>query len=252
MKKAFAILAGLAILAACEKKEKPAGNLLLTGEISGLKKGTLYISKLEDTLLVPIDSIAIDGNSHFESDLNLESPQMIYLLLDRGVTTSKDNSLMVFAEPGTIDIKTSLQTFFADAKITGSKNHELYEEFRKVNSRFTGEELDITAERLNAYKDKKFFDEKAAMDKMEKITKRKYLYAVNFALNHRDKEIAPYIALSEVAGYAVQSERADASVRYLDTIQKSLTPEVAKSKYGQMLIRLINERKVIAEQQAIQ
>ncbi len=251
MKRALAIILGLAVLA-CQKKDEPNGNLLLTGEIKGLKKGTLYIQKLEDTLLVPVDSIAIDGDSHFTSDMQLDSPQMLYLFLDRGVTTSTDNSLMVFAEPGKIDISTSLETFFADAKITGSKNHELYEEFRKVNSRYTGEELDITAARLNAYKDKKFFDEKAAKDKLDKITKRRYLYAVNFALNHRDKEVAPYIAISEIAGYAVKSARGEDNVRYLDTISKALTPEVSKSKYGQMLIKLINERKIIQEAAPLQ
>lgn len=241
MKKAFAIVLGLAILAACEKKEELKGNLLLTGEVKGLKKGTLYIQKLEDTSLIVMDSIRIDGDSHFQSDLTLDSPQMLYLFLDRGVTTSIDNSLMIFAEPGAINITTSLETFFADAKVNGSKNHELYEEFQKVNSRFTGQELDITEQRLNAYKDKKFFDEEASKKKTDAITRKKYLYAVNFAINHRDKEIAPFIAVSEIP---------DVNLKYLDTINKSLTPEIAKSKYGKILVKLINERKIIEENQA--
>lgn len=241
MKKAFAIVLGLAILAACEKKEELKGNLLLTGDIKGLKKGTLYIQKLEDTSLVVMDSIAIDGNSHFQSDLTLDSPQMLYLFLDRGVTTSIDNSLMIFAEPGAININTTLETFFADAQVNGSKNHDLYEEFRKVNSRFTGQELEITQQRLNAYKDKKFFDEEASKKKLDAIMRKKYLYAVNFAINHRDREIAPFIAVSEIA---------DVNLKFLDTIHKSLTPEVAKSKYGQLLVKLINERKIVEEQNA--
>ena len=51
---------------------------------------------------------------------------MLYLFLDRGQTKSIDNSLPFFAEPGNIKIETSLKHFFADAKITGSKNHDLW------------------------------------------------------------------------------------------------------------------------------
>jgi hypothetical protein len=64
--------------------------------------------------------------------------------------------------------------------------------------------------------------------------KRKYLYAINFAVTHKDYEVAPYIALSEIN---------DATIKYLDTIQKVMAPKVAKSKYGVMLTKYVAERK---------
>jgi len=70
--------------------------------------------------------------------------------------------------------------------------------------------------------------------KSDAITKRKYLYAINFAVTNKDYAVAPYIALSEIN---------DATIKYLDTIQKAMTPNVAKSKYGTMLTKYVAERK---------
>jgi hypothetical protein len=64
--------------------------------------------------------------------------------------------------------------------------------------------------------------------------KRKYLYSTNFAVNHADNEVAPYVALAEIY---------DINLKYLDTIHKSMTPKVAKSLYGKKLTEYYNERK---------
>ena len=75
------------------------------------------------------------------------------------------------------------------------------------------------------------------MDSIEQASsnnqKRKYLFTANFALNHKDFEIAPYLALSEIK---------DINLKYLDTIQKSMSPKVSKSLYGKQLIMLYNQR----------
>ena len=68
----------------------------------------------------------------------------------------------------------------------------------------------------------------------EKLIKRKYLYSINFALNQKEYEVSPYIALSEIH---------DAQLKYLDTIHNSMSPKVAKSKYGKMLTKYIDERR---------
>jgi hypothetical protein len=64
----------------------------------------LYIQRIVDTALVAIDTISIDGSSS-SSDLDLKSPEMLYLFLDRGVSNSLDNNLIFFAEPGTLKLK---------------------------------------------------------------------------------------------------------------------------------------------------
>ena len=151
MKKTILAFVTLVLLSSCNKDE-PKGNVHITGNIKGLKKGTLYIQRVVDTMLVAIDTINIDGSAIFESHLDLESPEMLYLFLDRGVSNSMDNNLPFFAEPGKITIETNLDHYLADAKITGSKNNEIFEEFKKINSRFTDESLTLIEEKFNAVK----------------------------------------------------------------------------------------------------
>ncbi|MGO4906575.1 DUF4369 domain-containing protein [Flavobacterium sp. W20_MBD1_R3] len=229
MKKTILAFVTLVLLSSCNKDE-PEGNVHITGNIKGLKKGTLYIQRVVDTMLVAIDTINIDGSPIFESHLDLESPEMLYLFLDRGVSNSMDNNLPFFAEQGKISIETSLDRYLADAKIIGSKNNELFEEFKKINSRFTDENLTLIEKKFNAIKNQntKLMDSIGA--KQDSNLKRKYLFATNFALNNRDYEVAPYIALSQIY---------DINIKYLDTIQKSMSPKVAQSLYGKKLTEYI-------------
>ena len=233
MKKSIIAFAVLAILASCSKKES-TDSLHITGNIKGLKNGTLYIQRIVDTSLVAIDSVKIDGSSTFERDIKLESPEMLYLFLDRGVSNSLDNNILFFAEPGNINIETNLDNFIYGAKITGSKNQELYDEYKKINSRFNDENLDMVASRFKAIKrqDQKAIDSIDA--KQQSNIKRKYLYATNFAIKHKDYEIAPYIALAEIY---------DINIKFLDTIQKSMTPKVAQSLYGKKLTKYVADIK---------
>ena len=233
MKHTLITLISFLLLVACNKKESK-GNLHITGNIKGLKKGTLYIQKIKDTSLVAVDTIQIDGNSNFVSNLDIESPEMYYLFLDRGVTNSLDNNLPFFAEEGNINIETSLEYFLSDSKITGSKNHDKYEEFKKINSRFNDENLSLLEIKFRDYKNHRI----KSVDSIEMIQKnnlkRKYLYVTNFALNNKDYEIAPYLALTEISNI---------NLKYLDTIQKSMSPKVAKSTYGKKLKQYYKERK---------
>lgn len=229
---ALSFVAALLFVACAEKKSDK--NLQITGYIKGFTKGKLYIQKIKDSSLVALDTITVNGDSHFTSEIDIQSPEMLYLFIDRGVSNSVDNNLLFFAEPGKINIETSLGYFTSDAKITGSKNHELYEEYKYVASKYIDKDLDLLGKKFNAYKEKNDALVNTINKKQEDILKSKYLYATNFAVNHSDYEVAPYIALSEIY---------DINMKYLDTIDKSMTPSVAKSLYGQKLKTLIKERK---------
>lgn len=233
MKNAVLALFSVFLIISCSKNESDK-NLHITGNIKGLQDGKLYIQKIVDTNLVVIDSILIDGQSTFESHLDLESPEMLYLFLDRGVTNSVDNNIPFFAEPGNITIETDLKHFFAEAKITGSKNQKLYEEYKKVNTRFTNQNLELSKERFDAIRFNRLSDLEGIDKKIDGNLKRKYLYAINFALTNKEFDIAPYIALSEIS---------DANIKYLDTINNSLPEKVAKAKYGKLLSKHIADIK---------
>ena len=66
------------------------------------------------------------------------------------------------------------------------------------------------------------------------MIKRKYYYTTNFAVNHPDNEIAPYLALTELY---------DANITLLDTINNSLSKKVKQSTYGKKLEKFIADIK---------
>lgn len=222
----------LITLFSCDKKEtlKP-GELHLTGKIEELKKGTIFIQKYKDTGFVIQDSIIFNGSDVFDTKINITEPQMISLYLDRGQTESTDNSLQFFAEPGEMTLNTTLKTFFANATVTGSKNQKKMEEFLAIKNQFTNQDLDLIA---NEYKLKTPQEKAENQAKRDKITKRKYLYTINFAKNNAAFEIGPYLALKEIP---------DANPVYLDTIKNAMNAKVAKSIYGKQLNKYIESLK---------
>jgi len=232
MKKLLIAILSLIILVSCNSK--PETNLQITGTVKGLQKGTLYLKKLGDSTFVTIDSMKIDGKSEFESNINLKSPEMLYLFLNRGETNSGDNNLKFFAEPGKINIATDLDYFFSKAVVTGSKNNDLYENYKKINSKYNEQQLELTVAKIKALKNKQANLIASIEERSNVLLKRKYLYAINFAVTNKDYEVAPYIALTEIN---------DATIKYLDTIQKSMSPNVAKSRYGVLLSKYVAERK---------
>lgn len=237
MQKILLTLFTLIVLVSCAEK-KSDKNFVLNGYIKGLKSGTIYIQRIKDTVLVPIDTIKIDGDAHFVSEFNLDSPEMLYLFLDRGVTNSLDNNIPFFAEKGVMTLETSLDFFTADAKITGSKNQALYDEYRKVMSRYVDQDLSLIEKKFKAYKASQLAEVAKIEEEQNGIIKRKYLYTTNFAVNNGEYEVAPYVALAEIY---------DINLKFLDTIQKSMSPKVAKSLYGKKLNEYIAERKKIGK-----
>ena len=234
IKKIIVLVLATATLIACKEEKKENTNLHLSGNIEGLSQGKLYIQQLKDSTLAVMDSITIKGDSKFQVDLNIDGPEMLYIFLDRGQTNSIDNNLQFFAEPGNMTIETTLDAFFANAKVTGSKNHDLYVEFNEMKSKFNDKKMALIEHEFKNITKKKSNNKDSIIDANNKLIRKRYLYTANFASIHGDKEIAPYLALTEIA---------DNNIRYLDTIETKMNPEVAKSKYGKMLKSYIEERK---------
>ncbi|CAM4412482.1 DUF4369 domain-containing protein [Flavobacterium terrigena] len=233
MKKIIA-LATIVLLFACSKSDNKTGNVELTGNVEGLKQGKLYIHQLKDTNLVILDSIIIAGESNFETKFQIDEPQMLYLSLDRGTTESNDNSILFFAEPGKMKIETTLNGFFTNAKVSGSENQKVYEKYLKIKTNLNDENLVLLEKELKNNTTKNAAITEEINNKRDKLTIRKYLFTANFALVNPKYEVSPYIALTEIP---------DANLKLLDTINKTLSPKVAKSKYGKRLGEWIKERK---------
>ena len=193
--------------------------MVVKGQIEGLRKGTVYLQKIKDSVLINIDSLTIDGIPNFEFKQEI----------------SLNDRILFFGEKGEIVINTLLNTFESSAKVTGSENQVLLQEYRSISRKFDEQNLNYVKGYLNAIQTK--LDD-AVIDSIQtgidNLLKRRYLYALNFASNNGDNVIAPYIALTEVY---------DANIKLLDTVASKLSEEVKASKYGKELLNFIAERK---------
>ncbi|MGB5370387.1 MAG: DUF4369 domain-containing protein [Flavobacteriaceae bacterium] len=229
MKKILLAVFTIALFLSCGKGDTK-NTMVLTGNIKGLKKGTLYLQHIADSVLVTIDSLPISGDGNFTFKTELESPEIFYLYLNKKDNNDVNDRITFFAEPGNISINTNWNTFDTNAKIEGSETQKKLEEYQKVMSSINLRNMALLQSAANTEKplDSLQFDSIARVS--DKNVQRGYAYALNFALNNTDSYIAPYIALYEVP---------DANRIYLDSISSSLSPEVAESKYGKALKALL-------------
>lgn len=216
--------------ASCSK----TGNLTVSGTVKGLKKGTLYVQHIQDTMLVNLDSLIVDGNPEFEFVLDIKEPEVYYLHLDKADESGYDDRIPFFAEPGVINITTSLKNFEGFAAVIGSENQMHWQEFQNMNRQFNDKNLDLIKGSFDARRSDNQEDILAYDDSLQNLLKRKYLYTGNFASTNKDLEIAPYLIMTQIP---------DATTSYLDTLYKTFPRKIKKSKYGKQLKMLIKQRK---------
>lgn len=229
MKKIIAVLALSVLVFACNSKKE--GNMIVQGTIKGLKKGTLYLQKMEDTLLVSIDSVSLLGNDTFVLTDNVDSPVMYYLTFDGNTTNRR---ILFFGEKGTITINDKVDQFGFNPEISGSKNQALLDKYNKISKQFQNKRLDFIKKEFEAKRENKQELIKQLELDYQKMARRRILFTTNFAITNSDFEIAPYIGLTELY---------DASLKMLDTINKSMTEKVKKSVYGKRYNDYVNNIK---------
>ncbi|MEE9407950.1 MAG: DUF4369 domain-containing protein [Polaribacter sp.] len=229
MKKTIAVLAFSILVFACTSKKE--GNMLVQGTIKGLKKGTLYLQKMQDTVLVSVDSVSLLGSDKFLLTDNVDSPVLYYLTFD-GNTTNK--RILFFGEQGNITINDKVEQFGFSPEITGSKNQEVLDKFYKIKGKFQNQRLEFIKKDFEAKK----ANDQALVAQLEKdylkLTKRRILFTANFAITNSDSEAIPYIGLTEMY---------DASLKMLDTVNNSLSEKVKNSVYGKSFQEYIDRIK---------
>ena len=227
MKKVLVVCLLLLIVACSQEKE--LGNMVVQGKIKGLKKGTLYLQKMRDTVVVSVDSIRLFGEDTFTLTDNITSSEMYFLNLDQNQST-----LSFFGEEGTITINDQIEKFGVAPLIKGSSNQKVLEDYQEMAKKFQGKQLDLLAANLQAQKDNDLETSESLRKQAEKQQLKKYIYTINYALNHVDTEAAAYITLTELV---------NANIKYLDSINNSLSEKVQQSYYGKKLADFVSTIK---------
>jgi hypothetical protein len=223
------LVIGLLLLIVACSKEKELGNMVVQGKIKGIKKGTLYLKKMRDTLIVSVDSIRLFGKDSFTLSDNITSPEMYFLTLDQNQST-----LSFFGEEGNITVNDQIEKFGISPRIEGSNNQKILEKYKEVANKFQDKQLDLLAANMQAQIDSDIETSQSLRKQAEKQNLKKYIFTINFALNNSDTEAAAYITLTELV---------NANVKYLDSINNSLTKKVKQSYYGEKLAEFIKNIK---------
>lgn len=218
MKKIILLLTLSIILFSCSKERET--NMVVKGQIKGLKKGKLYLQKMKDTLLVSVDSLALNGSDLFELKDFVTSPVLYYLTFDGN---SSEKSILFFGEEGEITINDKVENFGLSPEIIGSKNQEILNRYNSVIRRFQDENLELIKRNFEAKKAKDESLVKKVEEDYKKLERRKVLYTANFAISNSDYEVAPYLALTEMY---------NATIPLLDTVNKALSDKIKNSTYG--------------------
>lgn len=229
MKKIFISIISLTLLFSCSSEKE--NQMTVKGTIEGLKKGTLYLQKVQDTLLISVDSVYLEGVNTFELNTVVESPEIFYLSINNKDFNEK---IYFFGESGEFTINTKLERFSTAFKIAGGKNQEYLDEHQEMIRKFNDRQLELIERNFKATKAKSPLLAQKVQDEYNNLLKRRYLYTTNFAVQHADYEIAPYLALTQLN---------NANVKLLDTINNSMSDKVKQSKYGLQLTTFIKNIK---------
>lgn len=225
MKKISLIILALFIIC-CNSDQN---NMIVSGNVEGLRKGTIYLQKEIDSTIVSLDSLKIRGNSNFKLNTIIDEPDIFYLYLDKEDGDSLNDIITFFGNKGEININTMLSTFDSSYEISGSKNSELLREYFSIIRKYNLQNLDL----LEIFYNAQINDNQKRIDsvneRLENLIKRKYLYSLNFSITNAQNEISPYIAVSQIP---------DANKDLLRKVYDTLPENIKVSKYGKVLMEL--------------
>ncbi|RDY57677.1 DUF4369 domain-containing protein [Flagellimonas nanhaiensis] len=225
----FFLVLGILVFS-CKKSTE--NSMIVSGNIKGLKKGTLFLQQFKDSSLVSLDSLEIKGDGTFSFSKEISEPDVFYLYLDKQDNNDINDRIVFFGEPGEITINTSWNTFDIDPEVFGSESHEKFTEFNEMFSKFNIKDLELSQLAMLP----QFQEDSLAMDsiqqKMDQNIVNRYRYAINFGLNNGDSHVTPYLMLNAAK---------EANPKYLDSVYETLSPDVAASKYGKALKKYLEK-----------
>ena len=222
MKKTLLILSSILVIGCSSNKD----SMIVSGNVDGLMKGTLYLQAQRDSLLVNLDSINLRGDGNFKLSTDIIEPDIYYLYLDKQDGDSLNDIITFFGNKGDIQINTRLSTFDSSFEISGSDNSNLLNEYNSIIRKYNLQNLDLLEIFYNAQIENNQKRIDSVNSELEDLIRKKYLYTLNFSITNSENEISPYIAVSQIP---------DANIELLRKLYDTLPIGIKDSKYGKIL-----------------
>lgn len=230
MKKIFILSVLLISIISCKNENE----MLVNTTIKGLKKGTVYLQKVQDSALITLDSILIDGSDEaFTLKAIANTPEIFYIYIDKVDGVKYNDRITFFGEKGELNITTHLNKINSNVAISGSKTNLLFEKYNKtvqhINVKLGQENIKLIQAQLSK-------DEDLITDldrKVARLIRAKYLRAIQFTKQNKRSVVTAYIGAREIP---------EAHTPYLDSIYNGLSKKSKKSVYGLELKMIIEAR----------
>lgn len=217
------LLIFIIIISSCS----PNNNFQLNGNIKGLKKGTVILTKSIKGAEVTLDSINLNGTSKFTLGSYLNEPEVLKIKLTQ--SGIHNDEIEFFADKGITNFKTNLKRFSYESNFDGSDQQKKLDDFKTMLTRFKEENLNLIKNQIEFSGNQEKLN--IINGELINLKKREMYFIINFSINNSDSEISPYIA-----GKFLN----DANQKYLDTIYNSLSKNIKESKYGVLLEGIID------------
>ena len=205
------------ILTSCSSEKE---NLVIEGEINGVKNSKIYLSTVEEGKI--IDSVnIIDGKFKLKTYIN-DTKEMSMILGDK----NSENKFDFITEPAHILFTSSKDKFEFNGRI---QNSNLYSDYKKLNNqinRFDEKDLEMLAEQIEISIKGNPNKYDSINEQRLKLNQRKILFIVNYAMSNASNPVSAFISYKY---------RENINKKYLEKIYENLSEEIKNSYYGAKL-----------------
>ena len=208
------IIIFLIILTSCSSEKE---NLIIEGEISGVKNSKIYLSSADKVEI--LDSVNII-NGKFTLKTYVDSTKEMRIVLG---DKNSENKFDFISEPAHILFTSSKDKFVFNGKIQNSKLYIDYKNLKNQINRFDEKDLEMLAEQIEISVKGNPNKYDSIKEQRLKLNQRKILFIVNYAMSNTSNPISAFISYKN---------RENINKIYLEKIYKNLSDEVKSSYYG--------------------
>ena len=211
------IIIFLIILSSCSSEKE---NLIIEGEISGVKNSKIYLSSVDEEEI--LDSVnIIDGKFTLKTYVD-KTKEMSMILGDK----NSEDKFDFISEPAHILFKSSKDKFVFNGKIQNSKLYIDYKNLKNQIKRFDEKDLEMLAEQIEVSVKGNPNKYDSINEQRLKLNQRKILFIVNYAVNNSSNPISAFISYKY---------RENINEEFLEKIYENLSDEIKNSYYGAKL-----------------
>ena len=208
------IIIFLIILTSCSSEKE---NLIIEGEISGVKNSKIYLSSADKEEI--LDSVNII-NGKFTLKTYVDSTKEMSMILG---DKNSENKFDFISEPAHILFKSSKDKFVFNGKIQNSKLYIDYKNLKNQINRFDEKDLEMLAEQIEISVKGNPNKYDSINEQRLKLNQRKILFIVNYAMSNKTSPLSAFIS------YKYRNSISD---DYLKKIFENLSDEIKGSYYG--------------------